>query len=152
MGLSGPPPYRDPRLLVLIILGGSLGTAVRAWLESSFAAPAGTWPWVTFLINIAGSFLLGLLLEGLARTGADAGWRRRVRVGAGTGMLGGFTTYSTFGVETALLLDGGQLVTGVGYGLASVAVGLVAAWAGVEAARGLTGRVRTATPPPATAR
>ena len=114
----------------MAVLGGMLGTTARAHLEESFAAPAGSWPWATFGINMVGSFVLGLLLEVLARTGADEGWRRAVRVGVGTGVIGGFTTYSTFIVETGLLLRGGHWGTAAGYALASLVLGLVSAWAG----------------------
>lgn len=117
-----------PAWLGLIAVGGGLGTALRAWLEGSFATPPGQWPWVTFWINLGGAFLLGVLLESLAETGADRGWRRGVRLGVGTGLLGGFTTYSTFSVEIVERLRAGAWAIGVGYGLASVVGGLGAAW------------------------
>lgn len=132
------PPHRDPRFLGLIVLGGAAGTAVRSWLETAYAAPAGTWPWATFSINLTGAFLLGFLLEALARTGPDRGWRRLARLGAGTGMLGGFTTYSTFAVETAALAGDGAAWLALAYALASVVLGLTTAWLGFEAARAVT--------------
>ncbi|MGM0386583.1 MAG: fluoride efflux transporter FluC [Actinomycetota bacterium] len=132
------PPHRDPRFLGLIVLSGAVGTSVRAWLETAYAAPAGTWPWATFWINIGGAFLLGFLLEALARTGPDRGWRRLARLGAGTGVLGGFTTYSTFAVETALLAGDGVPWLGLGYAVGSVVAGLTTAWLGFEAARAVT--------------
>ncbi len=107
-----------------------LGTALRAQLEGAFAAPAGQWPWVTFGINLVGSFVLGGLLEVLSRTGSDVGWRRAVRVGFGTGVIGGFTTYSTFIVEAALLLRDGHAATGVAYSVVSLVLGLLTATAG----------------------
>ena len=132
------PPHRDPRFLALIVLGGAVGTSARAWLETAFAAPAGTWPWVTFWINVAGAFLLGFLLEALARTGPDRGRRRLARLGLGTGVMGGFTTYSTFAVETALLAGDGAAWLALGYALATVVLGLTTAWLGFEAARAVT--------------
>lgn len=132
------PFHRDPRFLGLIAVGGAVGTSVRAWLETAYAAPAGTWPWATFLINVTGAFLLGFLLEALARTGPDRGWRRLARHGFGTGMMGGFTTYSTFAVETALLAGDGAAWLALGYALATVVLGLTTAWLGFEAARALT--------------
>ncbi|MFZ0529304.1 MAG: CrcB family protein, partial [Propionicimonas sp.] len=76
--MSGIPAPGWPkwRWLGLILVGGTLGTSVRAWLEGTWPAAEGAWPWTTFWINLLGSFLLGLLLEALAATGADAGWRR----------------------------------------------------------------------------
>lgn len=126
-----------PAWLVVIGVGGTGGTAVRAWLEAAFAAPAGSWPWVTFWINVGGSFLLGVLLEVLAETGRDVGWRRGLRLGLGTGLLGGFTTYSTFSVETVQLLDAGALLPGFGYAIGSVAGGLGAALLGTWIVRRL---------------
>ena len=96
---------REHLLLVgLVLVGGGLGTSARAALEHALAAPTG-WPWVTFTINVVGSFALGLLLGALAGRGADEGWRRAVRLGCGTGALGGFTTYSTFVLEVHRLAD-----------------------------------------------
>jgi fluoride exporter len=131
------------RLAALVALGGAVGTSARAGLESAFAPEAGTWPWTTFTINLVGSFLLGVLLEHLVRSGPDDGWRRRVRVLVGTGVLGGFTTYSTFALEVDRLVDVGRPGLGVAYALVSVVLGVVAAGAGILLA-GALGRRRTA--------
>jgi len=135
------PAHRDPVLVTLVLLGGMVGTTGRAWLEDSHPVPTGEWPWATFGINLAGAFLLGLLLESLALGGQDQGWRRRVRLGVGTGALGGFTTYSTFAVETSRLLASAPL-TGLGYGLATVALGLALAWAGTRISAAVHRRTR----------
>ena len=128
--------------LAVILLGGMLGTATRAGLAGAFPSAPGTWPWTTFWINLAGSFLLGVLLELLAVTGADAGWRRGVRLGVGTGVMGGFTTYSTFSVETVQLLSAGAWLIGLGYALASVLLGIGLAGAGLVVGRRIGERVR----------
>ncbi len=109
------------------MLGGSVGTAARAWLDATFPPAAGQWPWAIFWINIGGAFLLGALLELLTGTGPDRGWRRGVRLGLGTGVLGGFTTYSTFANQTFQLLRTGHGLIGVGYGVGTVVAGLAAA-------------------------
>ena len=127
-----------PGWLGLIVAGGALGTSVRAWLEAAYAPSAGSWPWVTFWINVGGSLALGALLEGVAASGPDVGWRRGLRLGLGTGVLGGFTTYSTFSVETVELLRAGLWLVGLGYAVASVVAGIVAAVAGVRLVRGLS--------------
>ena len=124
-----------PAWLGVILLGGTAGTAGRAWLESSFAPVAGQWPWTTFWINLAGAFLLGALLEGLAISGRDHGWRRGLRLGLGTGMLGGFTTYSTFAVESFGLIGSASWLVGLGYSVGSVLLGVAAAFVGVRAVR-----------------
>ncbi len=133
-----------PSWLAVILVGGSIGTGIRAGLSSAFPHGPGEWPWATFGINLTGALLLGILLEVLAGTGPDRGWRRVVRLGLGTGVLGGFTTYSTFAVETVELLRAGAWLAGIGYALGSVLVGLVAAWSGVLLARRGLARVRRA--------
>lgn len=52
---------------------------MRAAIEGAFPTSHGSWPWATFLINVVGSFFLGLMIEGLKRSGEDTGWRRNVR-------------------------------------------------------------------------
>lgn len=117
----------------LIVAGGTLGTALRAWMELSFGATGATtdqWPQTTFWINVSGSLMLALVLETLA-AGEDVGWRRSVRLGVGTGILGGFTTYSAFSLETVELLRNGQWLSGVGYATSSVGCGIAAAVVGM---------------------
>ena len=125
------------RLVTLVLVGGTLGTALRAWLEGAFAPPTG-WPWATFGINLVGSFVLGLLLERLVRGGPDDGWRRSVRLGCGTGILGGFTTYSTFVLEVERLASDGETAVAVAYPLVSVVLGVALAVAGMTVATRLT--------------
>lgn len=128
-------PEARPRrrwTLPLIGLGGAVGTLMRFGIESAFpAAPAG-WPWATFLINITGALVLAALLELLVLSGPDNGWRRRLRLMVGTGVLGGFTTYSTFMVEAALLGGTGQYLVAFGYAVLSVVLGFTAAWIGIS--------------------
>lgn len=114
----------------LVLAGGSVGTFVRWWLEASFGSPPGAWPWATFWINLSGSFLLAVLLDALAVTGEDVGWRRYVRLGVGTGVMGGYTTYSTFAVEAVELARAGSLSLMLLYGAGSVLLGLALAYAG----------------------
>jgi CrcB protein len=86
--------------------------------------------WTTVWINIAGSFLLGLLA-------AEHWFSRDVREALGVGFLGGFTTFSTFSVQIVLEVDGGQTDTAALYLLASVAGGIAAATAGYVLGRKL---------------
>lgn len=137
----------DPRWLVIIFCGAALGTTLRSVLETVFTPAAGQWPWVTFWINVTGSLLLGALLEGIAESGRDTGWRRGLRLGVGTGVLGGFTTYSTFAVETVLLFRSGHWLLASGYALASVVTGVAAAVLGVRLVRWTTRGRRRATAP-----
>lgn len=128
--------HRNPLLLATVFVGGACGTGIRSLLEDAFARPTDSWPWITFAINVIGAFVLAFLLETLVRSGEDSGGRRLVRLGVGTGVLGGFTTYSTFMVETTKL----PWPVAIGYAVSSVVVGALAAWAGIRAGRTFTVR------------
>jgi fluoride exporter len=117
----------------LVALGGAVGTAARAALADAFPAVDGV-AWIIFGINLLGAFCLGLLLEALARSGPDEGGRRTARLLLGTGVLGGFTTYSTLATGTAQLLMDGRLGSASVYSLASVVGGLAAVVLGLWAA------------------
>ncbi|WP_347353717.1 CrcB family protein [Intrasporangium sp.] len=135
-----PALRRRRRLLGVIFVGGALGASARSALEQLAPVADHAVPWITLAINVIGSFVLGLLLELLARTGHDAGWRRVVRLGLGTGVLGGFTTYSTFAVETVQRLTLQEHVVGLAYAVVSVALGVGAAATGFRLAHGLRPR------------
>lgn len=124
------PVHLRWRFIGLVALGGTIGTGIREALALSFPAAPGTLPVTILLINIIGAFALGLLLESLLHRGPDEGQRRDVRLFVGTGVLGGFTTYSALAVDTATLL-GDALAVAVIYGVGSVILGAVASWAGI---------------------
>lgn len=123
------------RALAWVAAGGTIGTLIRAALEGAFPAAPGAVPWTTLVINVTGAFVLGLLLESLALRGPDAGRRRDLRFFLGTGLLGGYTTYSTFAVETLQRFDPASLVVGLGYAVTSVGLGLLAVAGGFGLAR-----------------
>jgi len=123
------PLHLRPLPVLLVFIGGAVGTFTR-WAVELFGTPWGL-PFPTLAVNVVGAFLLGLLLEGLLRRGPDTGWRQRVRLLLGPGFMGGFTTYSTFAVETMLLTEQGRYVTGFGYAIVSLIFGVAAAAAGV---------------------
>nr|WP_281363960.1 CrcB family protein [Microbacterium immunditiarum] len=125
---------------MLVAAGATVGTLLRASIELAFPHPPGEWPWATFVINVVGSFALGALIEALALSGPDTGRRRMLRLGVGTGMIGGFTTYSTFVVEIDQLASAGQVALAVAYALVSVVLGVVAAAIGAGAAASVFGR------------
>lgn len=130
--MSRPVHLRLP-YLGLALIGGTLGTAAREAITLAFP-PVNDVPWATMGINILGAFLLGLLLDGLARLGPDEGRRRRVRILVGTGLMGGFTTYSALATDTAGLLGAGDVGAGVAYGVGTVLIGGLATWAGIATA------------------
>jgi len=129
------PLFTRPGLLALVWWGGAIGTLLRHAIEQAIPVAPGQWPWATFGINVSGSFVLGALLGGLARSGPDHGWRRTARLGVGTGFCGGFTTYSTFIVEVDTLARGGWAATGAAYALVSVVLGVAAALTGMRLMR-----------------
>lgn len=133
------PAHLRPGLLAVVLAGGTLGTAAREGLSLAFPATGGV-AWVIVGINVLGAFLLGLLLEALARRGPDAGRRRLLRLGLGTGVLGGFTTYSTFAVATAGLLGAGRPLLALAYVAATLLLGAVASLAGIMTGAALTRR------------
>jgi fluoride exporter len=134
--MTVPPPPRplhlQPSMLLVVLVGGAVGTAAREGLSLAIPVVGGL-PLAILVINLVGAFVLGLLLETLVRNGPDVGRRRLTRLGLGTGFCGGFTTYSTLAVGTAALLREGSGGLAIGYALGSVVLGAVAAWAGVVA-------------------
>ncbi|MGV8845039.1 fluoride efflux transporter FluC [Tessaracoccus sp.] len=131
--------------LLLVGLGGTVGTLVRFLLESAIPAAPGTWPWTTICINVTGALVLAVLLETLTVLGQDDGWRRGVRLGVGTGVLGGYTTYSTFMVESATISQSGAYLMAFAYIATSLVLGFIAAWAGMAGVAALHRR-RSGTP------
>jgi fluoride exporter len=124
------------RYIVVVAVGGAIGTALRAGLSAVIPTPGGV-PVGIFLINISGAFLLGVLLEVLARRGPDEGRRRLLRLFLGTGVTGGYTTYSSLADDGALLL-GSQPAIGLLYVLVTVVVGAVATYGGIRLAASLS--------------
>jgi CrcB protein len=120
---------------VLAALGGALGALARWAVAVALPSPTG-WPWATLLVNLTGCLLLGALIAVLAAHVPEASWPRPL---LGVGVLGGYTTYSTFAVEVVRLTESGALVLAGGYVVASVVGGVAAVAAGtlaVHAARG----------------
>jgi CrcB protein len=124
------PLHLRPRYILLVGLGGALGTLARYGVGLVVPHP---WqlPWPTLTVNLFGAFLLGALLEGLARRGRDEGRRRTLRLLVGTGFMGGFTTYSSLAVESAQLLRDDRLWAAAGYGIVTLVVGLLASLFGM---------------------
>ncbi len=115
---------------LLVIVGGGIGTMVRAVVTKLWPDQTAHFPATVLVINLLGAFVLGWLLRHLVLAGPDAGWRRRVRLGVGTGVLGGFTTYSTFAVQTTGLLRDQHVLLAGSYLLASLAGGFLCCLAG----------------------
>jgi CrcB protein len=112
---------------VSIASGGAIGSVSRYAVDVWIGEPAGgTWPWATFTVNLLGCLLIGLLLGRIAADGRWQAWRPFL----GIGVLGGFTTYSAFAVETVDLVGEGAWWLGLAYVAASLVGGLAAVAAG----------------------
>ncbi|HYE79346.1 MAG TPA: fluoride efflux transporter CrcB [Thermoanaerobaculia bacterium] len=120
-----------------ICLGGAAGTGARYLLSLAMLRLAGpAFPWGTLLVNVLGSFLLGLILEAQISTGwLSPTWNLALT----TGVLGGFTTYSTFNYETLRLLQAGAWWLGIANLLGTVLGCLAAGALGFAFARWLVG-------------
>jgi CrcB protein len=120
---------------VAIAIGGALGCWARFAQTNLVQAVYGRdFPFATMSINIIGSFLMGFLfIETLERLALSPA----LRTGILTGVLGGYTTFSTFEMETLLLAEGGELLKAVLYVVLSVGLGFAAAFAGAYIARNL---------------
>jgi CrcB protein len=132
------PPHLRLDYLGVVAAGGTVGTSARYLITQ--ASPSSVQPWVVMIINIAGALLLGILLEALARRGPDRGRLRTLRLLLGTGVLGGFTTYSTLAVDLMRFLQTGSVNAAISYGLSSLLLGVAAAALGVRLASRLRAR------------
>lgn len=119
--------------LVAIAVGGALGAVLRYGVSTAVYALAGRgFPYGTLAVNVAGSAAMGLLFVLLVeRLEVDAVWRAALLVG----LLGSFTTFSTFSMETLALIEEGAAVKALGNILASVLLCLAGVWLGVAVGR-----------------
>jgi CrcB protein len=119
-------------IYLLAALGGALGALARWALTEAMPHSPGSWPWSTLLENVLGCLLIGILLAVLLARFPGSPWLRPFLA---VGVLGGFTTYSTFAVDVVRMTDAGHAVLAAGYILASVLGGVAAVLAGLLATR-----------------
>jgi CrcB protein len=122
----------DRRELGAISLGGAAGALLRVWLGETFTGGAPGWPWVTFAINVTGSFVLAYLATRLAERLPLSSYRRPL---LGTGFCGAYTTFSTMAVETIKMVDAHRGGLALAYAAASIAAGYTAIWVATSLAR-----------------
>lgn len=120
---------------LLVFVGGGLGASLRHTINIACAKCIGTsFPYGTFIINITGSIAMGLIAGYLAFKGeASQPWRLFVM----TGILGGYTTFSAFSLDTALLYERGELGLALFYVLGSVLLSIAGLFAGLALVRHL---------------
>lgn len=111
-----------------VALGGAIGSALRYGVSLAAVRwlPGKSWPWATFAVNAVGCLAIGWVLAGVRSQALS----EPVRLFVAVGLLGGLTTFSTFGAETFSLLESGRWGLAVAYALCSVLAGLVAVWLG----------------------
>jgi CrcB protein len=113
----------DRRELAAIFLGGAIGALARYALAQALPHDAGSWPWATFMVNVAGALALGYLTTRLQERLPPTAYRRPL---LGTGLCGALTTFSTMQVELLQMLDDGRAVLAASYAAASLAAGVLA--------------------------
>ena len=121
-----------------VAVGGGLGTLARYLLSAAFPAGHG-FPWAIFAINVSGCLLLGALMVYLLEVWPP---RRFLRPFLAIGILGGYTTFSTYAAGVMTLLTGHAVALASAYALGSVLAGLVAVWAGMKSGRAAATRPR----------
>lgn len=118
--------------MLLVMAGGAIGAGLRYQLGRLALRLAGPdWPWGTFAANVLGGLAMGVLVGMLARIDAAEG----VRLLLGIGLLGGFTTFSSFSLEVVTMIERGALIGAAGYALASVLLAVAALFGGLALVR-----------------
>ncbi|WP_225833508.1 fluoride efflux transporter CrcB [Streptomyces sp. NK08204] len=119
-------------VVAVVAAGGALGATARYATTLAWPTPAGAFPWATFLINVIGCAVIGVFMVLITDVWAA---HRLVRPFFGTGVLGGFTTFSTYAVDIRRLADAGHPRTALAYLAATLLAALAAVWLASAAAR-----------------
>ena len=137
MPREGPSPFSDARLLIAVSVGGALGALARYGLGVAFPHKPGEFPWATFGVNASGCLLIGIVAVLIA---SRPGAHRLARPFLVTGVLGGYTTFSTYVVDIQRALAAHAPRTALAYAGATLAIALAAAWAGMSLGTALMAR------------
>ncbi len=140
--LSMPAPRGEPahaRVLAAVAVGGGVGAAVRYGVVLLWPTAPDGFPWATLGINALGCAVIGVFMVLVTTVWAD---HRLLRPFVGTGVLGGFTTFSTYALDIARLVHAGQPRMAFAYLAATLLVALVGVWSATAATRRLISWVR----------
>jgi fluoride exporter len=120
-------------VVVGVALGGALGASARWGVDRLIEERSESlFPWATFAINLSGCFLIGVITQALVERHHLPAW---VRIGLVMGVIGGYTTFSTFAQEALGLLDAHDVAVALAYVVASVVLGILAVFAGEHVGR-----------------
>lgn len=121
---------------ILVFIGGTVGTLLRILL--GMVPGNSEFPWITFIINVSGAALLGVLYGLTGRFVVSTSASTRMRLLLGTGLMGGYTTYSTLAVGTDGLILGDRLLLGAAYAIPTVVLGILSAFLAERACQART--------------
>jgi CrcB protein len=124
----------------VVAVGGGFGAVARYGTSLLWPAEAGGFPWTTFWVNVVGCALIGVFITAITEAWTA---HRLVRPFFGTGVLGGFTTFSTYAVDIERLVGAGQPETALAYLAATLLAALAAVWLAVTAVRRVLARRRS---------
>lgn len=129
----------DPRILLAVALGGAAGSLTRYGIGLVWPPGPRGFPWATLTINVTGAMALGILVVLVTERFTP---NRLLRPLLGTGFLGGYTTFSTFAVDTVTLTRSDAAPVALAYLVLTLLVGVSAAWLGIAFARAVVGTGR----------
>lgn len=122
------------RDIALVALGGAAGSVLRygvGRVVGQQSVGSAQWHWHTFAVNVSGAFVIGLLLVLAARLGWPSWWRPLLAVG----VLGGYTTFSTYALEVVEMGLAGRPTLAAGYAIGSLVAGVLGCWLGILVGR-----------------
>jgi fluoride exporter len=114
--------------IILVMVGGGIGAVLRFQLGRILVTSPSGWPWGTFAANVVGGLLMGVLAAWLLRAGQGA---ENMRLLLGVGLLGGFTTFSSYSLELVQMVQNGQGLMAIIYAIGSAVIAVSALLAGL---------------------
>lgn len=121
-------------ILLAVALGGAIGSLARYFVASATQQPTAQFPWGIFVVNVSGGFLMGIIVE---LSALKLNMPPELRAFLTVGILGGYTTFSTFSLDSVLLIQRGAYMSAASYVVGSAALSILALFAGLWIVRAL---------------
>jgi CrcB protein len=137
LALRRPASSGQLPVVAVVAVGGAIGACARYGMALAWPVAPDAFPWSTLLVNASGCAVIGVFLVLITEAWTA---HRLVRPFFGTGVLGGFTTFSTYAVDVQRLVNGGHVATGLGYLVGTLASAMLSVWAAAAATRWAIGR------------